>query len=439
MSLPTRVWREIAKEERVACLRRPVASRNAEVKEAVAGILADVRANGDRALLKYTHQFDCSDLPSLPVSLQELREGAGTVDNAIRASLREAARRIRIFHEAQKPQPIRVETSPGVVCEKRFLPIESVGLYVPGGSAPLPSTLLMLAVPALAAGCREIVLVTPPNKEGKIHPVILAAAEILGIERIYKCGGAQAIAALAFGTETIPKVHKIFGPGNAWVTEAKMQVAFDPEGAAIDMPAGPSEVLVVADASASASFVASDLLSQAEHDPSSQVLLVSTSRDLLTSVNEELGRQLETLPRRQIARAALQSSRMILASDIQEAMAIANLYAPEHLILQVEKPREAAEMVRHAGSVFIGPWTPESVGDYASGTNHVLPTYGFARAFSGLGLESFLKAISFQELSEAGLKELGPVVECLAAAEGLDAHKNAISLRLSALKRRERS
>ncbi len=292
---------------------------------------------------------------------------------------------------------------------------------------------MMLAVPAAIAGCSQIILTTPPGRDGRINDLILATASLLGIERIFKCGGAQAIAALAYGTESIPKADKIFGPGNAWVTEAKMQVAFDPEGASIDMPAGPSEVMVVADATASAQFVASDLLSQAEHDPASQVVLVSTSAELIENVQRELLIQLETLPRREIAREALSSSRAILVADIREAMAVSNLYAPEHLILQLENAAVVSGYVRHAGSVFIGQWTPESVGDYASGTNHVLPTYGFARSFSGLGLTDFMKSISFQELTPAGLREIGPVVECLASAEGLDAHARAVSMRLRAL------
>lgn len=421
-------------EQRADCLRRPSSSRDPEVARTVAGILADIRENGDAALMKYTRKFDCPTLDGFEVSPREIDEAAARVSPEILVSLREATRRIRAFHEAQMPQSVKVETSPGIVCEKRFVPIERVGLYIPGGTAPLPSTLMMLSIPAQVAGCPEIFLVTPPGKDGRINDVILAAADLLGVRRIFKCGGAQAIAALAFGTESIPKVDKIFGPGNAWVTEAKMQVAFDPLGAAIDLPAGPSEVMVVADETSSPRFVASDLLSQAEHDASSQVILVSTSAALIEEVQMQLQAQLTKLPRAETAKQALAASRAILAADVREAMAIANLYAAEHLILQVEDAREAAKQVRHAGSVFIGPWTPESVGDYASGTNHVLPTYGFARAFSGLGVTDFLKSISFQELTPEGLLELGPFVETLATAEGLEAHKQAVSIRLEALK-----
>lgn len=426
-------WGELSFEKRADVLRRPAEGKDPEVERVVSAILKDVRENGDAAVLNYTRKFDCPTLTDFAVTKAEIDQAFARVDTKIIAALNEASRRIRAFHEAQQPVPIRVETSPGVVCEKRSVPIERVGLYIPGGSAPLPSTLMMLAIPAKTAGCRDIFLVTPPGRDGKINDVILAAARLLGVERIFKAGGAQAIAALAYGTETFPKVDKIFGPGNAWVTEAKMQVGFDPLGAAIDMPAGPSEVMVIADRTARPGFVAADLLSQAEHDPSSQVILVSTSAGLIEAVQGEIHKQLISLPRHEIALQALSSSRAILATDLREAMSIANLYAAEHLILQVENPRMAAEMVRHAGSVFLGAWTPESVGDYASGTNHVLPTYGFARAFSGLGLENFMKSISFQELTVDGLKELGPIVETLANAEGLQAHARAVTLRLKAI------
>ena len=426
-------WNSLSSDERKDVLSRPSLSRDLDVKNTVAAILSEVRQGGDREVLAYTRKFDCPTLESLEVSREEIAAAVSRVPAETVSAIREASRRIRMFHEAQRPLPVKVETSSGVICEKRFVPIERVGLYVPGGSAPLPSTLMMLSVPAKIAGCSEIFLVTPPGRDGRINDLILAAAYVLGIDRIFKCGGAQAIGALAYGTETIPKADKIFGPGNAWVTEAKMQVAFDVWGAAIDMPAGPSEVMVVADSSASAQFVASDLLSQAEHDPASQVILVSTSRELIEKVQGELLVQLETLPRREIAASALSSSRAILVNNVREAMNVANAYAPEHLILQVENAGVVSGFVRHAGSVFIGAWTPESVGDYASGTNHVLPTYGFARAFSGLSLTDFMKSISFQELTPGGLKELGPVVERLASAEGLDAHARAVSLRLKAL------
>lgn len=408
-------------------------SRGLELKESVAAILKEIKESGDKALMAYTRKFDSPGLETLEVTRTEIEAALARVPQELLQAIREASNNIRAYHEAQLPKPLRVQTSEGVVCEKRYVPIERVGLYVPGGSAPLPSTLMMLAIPAKLAGCTQICLTTPPDPDGKINDVILATASLLGIDRIFKCGGAQAIAALAYGTQSIPKADKVFGPGNAWVTEAKMQVAFDSHGAAIDLPAGPSEVMVVADRSASARFVASDLLSQAEHDPASQVILVSTDRGFIDQVQNEVVAQLETLPRREIAQQALASSRAILAENVTQALEIANLYAPEHLILQLEEAREAAAQVRHAGSVFIGEWTPESAGDYASGTNHVLPTYGFARAFSGLGLLDFMKSISFQEITRAGLTRLGPVVERLARAEGLDAHARAVSIRLQAI------
>lgn len=429
--LETFLWNKLSEQERNNCLKRPISSRNADLTKAVNEIIQSVRLRGDEALMAFTRRFDSPSLSSFAVSQEEL-DSATTSDEVINA-LREASRRIRLFHEAQKPVSIKLSTSPGVVCERRYFPISRVGLYIPGGTAPLPSTLMMLAIPALVAGCEEIVLVTPPNAEGKINPVILSAAKMLGVQRIFKCGGAQAIAALAYGTESIPKVDKIFGPGNAWVTEAKMQVAFDSSGAAIDLPAGPSEVMVIADENAFPQFVAADLLSQAEHDENSQVILVAFTQSIVDKVRAELSLQVSDLPRAAIAEKALRSSRAIIARDLSEAMEIANFYAPEHLILQVQNATEASTLARNAGSVFIGPWTPESVGDYASGTNHVLPTYGFARAFSGLGVESFLKSVSFQELSPEGLSALGPVVESLATAEGLEAHRRAVSLRLAVL------
>ncbi len=427
-------WAKLSPAEKAAALARPRAGKNAEVQRDVAAIVRAVRESGDQAVLEFTRKFDSPDLTGLSVSQEEIAGAATQVSVEILNALEDAIQRIRAFHLKQKPLNISVETAPGVLCERRSLPVERVGLYIPGGTAPLPSTLMMLAIPAQVAGCPEIVLTTPPQRDGRINPVILTAAARLGISRIFKCGGAQAIAALAFGTQTIPKMDKIFGPGNEWVTEAKMQVAYDPEGAAIDLPAGPSEVLVLADASASAAFVAADLLSQAEHDRSSQVILVSTSADLIARVQSEIQLQLADLPRQEIAEAALGSSRAILAADLKEAMEISNLYAPEHLILQVQDARAVAALVRNAGSVFIGAWSPESAGDYASGTNHVLPTYGFARAFSGVTVDSFCKTISFQELSPAGLQGLAATVETLAAAEGLEAHRRAVSLRVRALR-----
>ncbi len=427
-------WARLNDDEKSSALARPRTGRNADLQRDVSAILRDVRERGDQAVLDYTNRFDTSGLTSLQVTAQELAQASAMVSVDVLTALDDATERIRAFHLKQTPLPLDVETAPGVRCEKRSLPIERVGLYIPGGTAPLPSTLMMLAIPALIAGCPEIVLATPPQRDGTINPVILTLAGRLGIRRVLKCGGAQAIAALAFGTATIPKVDKIFGPGNEWVTEAKMQVAFDPEGASIDMPAGPSEVLVIADSTANPAFVSADLLSQAEHDRSSQVILISTSETLIAAVQSQIKTQLADLPRREIAEAALNSSRAILATDLSEAMLISNRYAPEHLILQIQDARAAAAQVRNAGSVFIGPWSPESVGDYASGTNHVLPTYGFARAYSGIGVESFCKTISFQELSPSGLLAIAPTVETLAAAEGLEAHRRAVSLRVRALK-----
>jgi histidinol dehydrogenase len=398
-------------------------------------ILASVRQRGDASLIELAARLDGADLAKtgLFATPAELDAAAAGLDSRLRAAIGKAIAQIRAFHEAQRLAPICVESEPGVACGKRSVPIGRVGLYIPGGSAPLLSTLMMLAVPAQVAGCREIVVSTPPRPDGSVHPAILATARILGLSSIVKCGGAQAIAALAYGTASIAKVDKIFGPGNAWVTEAKMQVAFDPEGAAIDLPAGPSEVLVLADETANAAFVAADLLAQAEHDPSSQAILVATDWGLIERAQREIALQLPSLARRQIAAEALAGSRAILARDLKEALAISDLYAPEHLIIQARDARHWASLAQNAGSVFIGPWSPESVGDYASGTNHVLPTYGFARAFSGVGLDSFVKSITWQELTGDGLRRIGPVAEALAEAEGLAAHGRAVSIRLAAL------
>ena len=425
------VWRDLTEVQRRTVLERPVASKSEALSASVREILASVKRGGDRAVRELTLRHDRVDLAELQVGEDEVARAREKLSPQIVLDLEEAIRRVSLFHAAQLPRAIDLETSRGVRCERRFLPIERVGLYVPGGSAPLPSTVVMLGTPARIAGCAVRVLCTPPRPDGSVDPHILVAADLLGIRQIFKVGGAQAIAALAFGTETIPKVDKIYGPGNSWVTEAKLQAAQDPRGAACDLPAGPSEVMVIADARANPAFVAADLLSQAEHGADSQVILVSESRALLEQAGAEVERQLAGLSRREIAAKALENSAMILVPDLADARSICNEYAPEHLILQVDRARDFADGVRNAGSVFIGPWSPESVGDYASGTNHVLPTYGFARAYSGLTTESFLKSITVQELTAEGLAELGPVVMRLAAAEGLDAHANAVRVRVA--------
>lgn len=406
--------------------QRPATARSEELSAAVRAILSEVRRRGDKAVLEFTKRFDRVDLETLQLSAERIAAARAQVGEAMVADLQEAIRRLELFHQAQMPEPIDLETSPGVRCERRHLPIERVGLYIPGGTAPLPSTVLMLGVPARIAGCRLRVLMSPPP----INPHILVAADLLGITQIFEVGGAQAIGALAYGTQSVPKVDKIFGPGNSWVTEAKLQVSQEAGGAALDLPAGPSEVMVIADASADPAFVAADLLSQAEHGADSQVLLVSDSRELLLQVSAQVDQQLQTLPRRAIAEQALDKSALLLVQNRRQMLDLCNAYAPEHLILQIAEARAFALEVRHAGSVFLGPWTPESAGDYASGTNHVLPTYGFARAYGGLTTESFLKTITFQEITRRGLDDLGPVVERLALAEGLHGHANAVRIRL---------
>jgi histidinol dehydrogenase len=436
-------WKNVDLIEKRRFFQRAVQSNDKVFKEKVQGILRQIKhasaGEKDAVLSKFTQQFDQVALDSLQVTHQEIQDAYRQVSSNTLTALKEAIRRVTLFHEAQIPKRIDLETSPGVRCERRFLPVSRVGLYVPGGTAPLPSTVIMLGVPSLIAGCKTRVLATPPRKDQTIDPHILVAADLLGIQQIFKVGGAQAIASMAYGTESIPKVDKIYGPGNSWVTEAKLQVSQDPEGAACDLPAGPSEVMVIADATADASFIAADLLSQAEHGSDSQVILVSDSRDLIQKVLVELEYQLNMLPRKEIATQALEKSLLIEVSKIEDAVDICNEYGPEHLIIQLgqfgkseksDKARQFANAVENAGSVFLGPWTPESMGDYASGTNHVLPTYGFARALSGLTTESFMKSITFQEVTLDGLKELGPIVSELAQIEKLDGHKNAVQIRL---------
>jgi histidinol dehydrogenase len=400
------------------------------VRTATADIIAEVRQRGDEALRELTKRYDGADLENLQVSDAEIAAAVARLSEGQIAAIDLAIDNVRRFHEEQRPRDTKVETMPGVVCERVSHALDSVGLYVPAGTAPLPSAAIMLAVPAAMAGCPTRILCTPPRSDGSADPAVLAAASRAGVSDIYKVGGAQAIAAMAFGTATIPKVCKLFGPGNAWVTSAKTLVSIDAHGAAIDLPAGPSEVLVIADESASAEFVASDLLSQAEHGVDSQVVLVTTSQALAERVNDALERQLINLSRADIASAALRCSRILLVEDINTAVAVSNRYAPEHLIVQIEEPRRMLPQVRNAGSVFLGPWTPESVGDYCSGTNHVLPTYGFARTYSGLGIDQFMRQMTLQELSREGLENISGAVVSLAGMEGLDAHANAVTLRL---------
>ncbi|MBI2518081.1 MAG: histidinol dehydrogenase [Opitutae bacterium] len=429
------VWKKLSARQRAAALQRPAQAARPQVAAAVARIIADVRRHGDTALRRLTAKFDGARLSSLRVGAAEFAAAEKSLSAADRAALRTACRNLRRFHAAQQPAAVRVATMPGVVCEKVVRPVGRVGLYVPGGSAPLFSTALMLGVPSQLAGNPVRVLCTPPGRDGRVSPWILQAARLCGITEVFKLGGAQAIAALAYGTASVPKCDKLFGPGNAFVTEAKLQVSRDAAGAAIDLPAGPSEVMVIADNSAEPAFVAADLLSQAEHGPDSQVVLVAFSEKFAARVRTALARQLAALPRAAVAQRALAASRVLLAASTDEAAAIANAYAPEHLILQVKSPRALLPLITTSGSVFLGAWTPESLGDYASGTNHVLPTYGWARACSGLGLTDFQRTMTVQEASPRGLRRLGPVVERLALAENLAAHQRAVRVRLDALKK----
>ena len=421
-----------APAEWAALTQRPV-QKLETIEPAILAIFDKVKTEGDAGLLALTEQFDGIRLKELWVTEEELKTAADQVSQDLQTAIQEAAANIRAFHEQQREPVRQVQTVPGVTCWRKSIPIDKVGLYIPGGSAPLFSTLLMLGIPAQLAGCREIILSTPPAKNGSVHPAILYTALLLGINRILKAGGAQAIAALAFGTETIPAVYKIFGPGNQYVTVAKQLVG--KLGVAIDMPAGPSEVLVMADASANPAFVAADLLSQAEHGPDSQVILLSDTESFVNQVEAELENQLAVLPRREVAQKALDNSLGVVLANVDQMLAFSDLYAPEHLILAVADYEQVAEKVTNAGSVFLGNYSSESFGDYASGTNHTLPTNGFARAYSGVSLDSFVKKITFQEISAGGLQQLGKTVETMAAAEGLEAHKNAVSIRLKQIAR----
>ena len=414
-----------------ALMQRPLVS-NDKLEELVTEVFKQVKDHGDSAVLKYTKQFDSIEIPKLQVTAKEVTAASDEVSQALKQAIQMAKTNIEVFHQAQKTKTVRVETQSGVNCWQEKHPIEKVGLYIPGGSAPLFSTILMLAIPAQIAGCQEIVLCTPPNVQGEIPAVVLYTAQLCGITKIFKAGGIQAIAAMTFGTETIPQVFKIFGPGNQYVTAAKQWSTR--YMVAIDMPAGPSELLIAADESADPDFIASDLLSQAEHGPDSQVILVTTDQSLLEKVAKAVKQQLEVLPRKKIAEKALQNSKMIVLENDAKAIDFINDYGPEHYIICVKKEDYYIENVRNAGSVFIGNYTPESAGDYASGTNHTLPTNGYAKQYSGVNLDSFMKAITFQKISKEGIQNLGESIELMAAAEGLEAHKNAISLRLKKIK-----
>ncbi|MDH3334355.1 MAG: histidinol dehydrogenase [Gammaproteobacteria bacterium] len=432
MSISIHNWSELTAAERNGLLQRPAVAGDAAIRSSTTAILEAVRRDGDAALRQFNQKFDGATFDELRVGQDEIDRAQGALSPPQLAAIDLAIRNVRSFHRAQLPSSIRVETMPGVVCERHSHPIDAVGLYVPAGTAPLPSAAIMLAVPADIAGCPVQVLCTPPRPDGTADPAVIVAATRAGVRDIFKVGGAQAIAAMAYGTETIPRVCKIFGPGNAWVTCAKTLVSGDPAGAAIDMPAGPSEVLVLADGNANPEFVASDLLSQAEHGTDSQVILVTTSAPLAAKVVTALDEQLETLSRADIAAEALRCSRILVVDSIEEAIAVSNDYAPEHLILQVAEPRSLLPQLRNAGSIFLGEWTPESVGDYCSGTNHVLPTYGFARTYSGLGVDQFMRQMTVQEVSREGLENLGDAVVSLAGLEGLDAHAAAVTRRLKA-------
>lgn len=431
--LPRVRWAKLTQAQRYAALRRPAALGSEELLSQVRRLIAQVRADGDSSLRALTRRYDGCELVDFRVSPAEFDAADEQVPDQLKRAIEDSRQRIERFHRETRPQPIALSTAPGVICERLPLPVVRVGLYVPAGSAPLPSTALMLCVPARLAGCKQITLVTPPRADGSADPAVLFAARACGVDHVLKLGGAQAIAALAYGTESIERCDKIYGPGNAYVTAAKMLVSQDPDGAAIDMPAGPSEVLVIADELADAEFIAADLLSQAEHGADSQVLLVTPSSTLANDVDQALQEMLQELPRAALAQAALAKSRVILVDDLAAAIEVSNAYAPEHLILNVSDPRRLLLFVENAGSVFLGRYTPESLGDYTSGTNHVLPTSGYARTLSGLSVQSFQKLITVQEASAEGLCAIGPTAMVMAHAEGLDAHALAVRVRLRAI------
>ena len=419
-----------AREDRQSLVARP-AMDVTELFDTVRSVLEEVRREGDAAVKRYEEKFDKVRLESLRVSESEMEEACHLVPEELKQAILTAKKNIETFHAAQRFTGQKVETTEGVTCWQKAVAIEKVGLYVPGGTAPLFSTVLMLAVPAHIAGCKEIVLCTPPNREGKVHPAILFAAQAAGVSKIFKAGGIQAIAAMAYGTETVPKVYKIFGPGNRYVTAAKQLVSL--RDVAIDMPAGPSEVEVIADEAANPEFIAADFLSQAEHGADSQALLLTSAESIVPAVVDAIHRQLSALPRKDITERALEHSRIIVLRDEQEIVDFTNMYAPEHLIIQTKNYAAIAEQISNAGSVFLGPYTPESAGDYASGTNHTLPTNGYARAYSGVNLDSFIKKMTFQEITSDGIKSLGDTIRTMAAGEQLDAHRNAVTVRLESL------
>lgn len=422
-------WQQCTEQQQAQLLTRPAMAASDSISQAVSSILDQVKQTGDVALKALSQQFDKVEINQLKLSQDEIKTATAQVDPALKQAMQLAVSNIKKFHQAQVKPSITVETMPGITCQLVTRPIDSVGLYIPGGSAPLLSTVLMLATPASIAGCRKVILCSPPP----IANEILYAAELCGVTEIYQLGGAQAIAAMAFGTETVPKVDKIFGPGNAYVTEAKRQISQRLDGAAIDMPAGPSEVLVIADSSANPAFIAADLLSQAEHGPDSQVVLLTPDEKIAQAVSTEVDKQLAQLSRQAIAEKALQESRLIVTKDLQQCVAISNRYGPEHLIIQTQNADELVEQITSAGSIFLGDWSPESAGDYASGTNHVLPTYGYTATYSSLGLADFQKRMTVQKLTPEGLQAIGNAVELMAQAEQLTAHKQAVTLRLAAL------
>lgn len=427
-------WTELDENARAKALERPNALHDPKIPRVVGTILSTVRKQGDAALCAYTQEFDGIEMTDFALSRDTAKTAWETLAPQEQQALLQAKANIETYHKPQIPTPYEVLTMDGVLCRREIRALESVGLYVPGGSAPLVSTVLMLAIPAKIAGVPRIVMVSPPNKDGELDQRILAAAYLCGVDEIYALGGAQAIGALAYGTQSIQPVVKIFGPGNAYVAEAKAQVASKIGGPAIDLPAGPSEVMVLSDSAASPAFIAADLLSQAEHDPMAQCLCICSDKDFVDQIITQIKLQVPQLSRQCIVNAALKNARICLVDSRKDMIKIANSYAPEHLIIQIQNPEDVVADIQNAGSIFLGPWTPEALGDYASGTNHTLPTYGAARAYSGVNVESFTKAISVQKLSKRGLQRLGPSVEILADMEGLDAHKNAVSLRLKEAK-----